>query len=113
VDDAISAFLSLTDVETMREQLQVIQRQTNEDLFALWLGFPQQPVLIRPDISGFQPNKMWQSWNTWALWKDEDSAVITPTPLPPAPTPAPLPTEEPVATPRASPVASPVATPKG
>jgi peptide/nickel transport system substrate-binding protein len=116
VDDAIFAYLSATDVDAMREQLQIIQEQTNDDLFALWLGFPSQPVLIRPDLSGFQPNKMWQSWNTWALWQDEDSSVVTPTPLPPTPTPTPTevpPVATPQASPVASPAASPVATPEG
>lgn len=119
VDEAIMTYLNTVDVDEMRAQLQIIQQQTNDDLFALWLGFPKQPVLIRPDVAGFQPNKMWQSWNTWSLWHASDASVITPTPLPPTPTPTPSPTPVPTtpqveatpATPVATP-ATPVASPK-
>jgi len=102
VDLAIAAYLQSVDTAEMQAQLQIIQQRTNSDLFALWFGFPQQPVLIRPDIAGFQPNKMWQSWNTWALWRDNGASIITPTPEPPTPTP----------TVPASPAASPIASPE-
>lgn len=91
VDEAIFAYLQSWRVAEMKATLATIQRLTNTDPFALWLGFPQQPVLIRPDIAGFQPNKMWQSWNTGALWRSDDASLATPQP----------------ATPAASPVASP------
>ncbi len=110
VDEAIMTYLNSVEVDQMRAQLQIIQQVTNDDLFALWLGFPKQPVLIRPDVAGFQPNKMWQSWNSWALWHTEDASIITPTPLPPTPTPVPA-TPSPAATPAATPIASPVASP--
>ncbi len=109
VDEAILGYLNSVDVDDMRAYLQVIQQQTNDDLFALWLGFPKQPVLIRPNISGFQPNKMWQSWNTWALWQADDAGIVTPTPIPATP-----PVASPAATQsddQATPVASPAASP--
>jgi hypothetical protein len=81
VDAAIASYLQSWDIGDMRAALQTIQRASNDDLFALWLGFPHQPVLVRPGISGFQPNRMWQSWNTWSLWRtDEDASVATPVP---------------------------------
>jgi peptide/nickel transport system substrate-binding protein len=90
VDEAIFAYFAAWKQDDMVASLRTIQRVTNEDPFALWLGFPQQPVLIRPTISGFQPNRMWQSWNTWLMWRQEEGAAIaTPTPLPPTPTPEP------------------------
>ena len=116
MDEAIFTYLQSWRVDDMKEALHTIQRVTNDDPFALWLGFPQQPVLVRPTVSGFQPNKMWQSWNTWALWhREEGAAIATPTPTPP-PTPTPEPTTPPAtpgATPVASPAASPVASPAG
>ena len=46
-----------------------LQKETNNDLFALWFGFPRDLVLVRQDIHGFQPNKQWQTWDTRKLWK--------------------------------------------
>ncbi len=113
VDEAIAAYLGSWKQDDMVDALHTIQRVTNEDPFALWLGFPQQPVLVRPDVSGYQPNKMWQSWNTWLLWRQPAGAAIaTPTPTPP-PTPTPTPSPTPASTPVASPVASPAASPAG
>ncbi len=105
VDQALVNYLQAVDIDEMKRELSIVQRQTNDDPFAIWLGFPKQPVLIRPDVAGFQPNKMWQSWNTWSLWHGEDALIATPTPLPPTPTPVP-------STPQATPGgASPVAIP--
>jgi peptide/nickel transport system substrate-binding protein len=113
VDEAISSYLNAWKQDEMVSALKTIQRVTNEDPFALWLGFPQQPVLIRPDISGFQPNKMWQTWNTWSLSRlPAGAAIATPTPTPP-PTPTPTPSPTPPATPAATPIGSPEASPVG
>ncbi|MDQ3657589.1 MAG: ABC transporter substrate-binding protein [Chloroflexota bacterium] len=89
VDEAIFTYLQSWKVEDMKAALGTIQRVTNDDPFALWLGFPQQPVLVRPDLSGFQPNKMWQSSNTSSLWHDEEASIVTPIPPPAASTPEP------------------------
>ncbi len=88
VDEAIFAYLRSWKVEDMKAALDTIQRVTNDDPFALWLGFPQQPVLVRPNISGFQPNKMWQSSNTPSLWHDDQASIATPIPATPEATPA-------------------------
>jgi peptide/nickel transport system substrate-binding protein len=104
VDEAIGEYLQSWEIADMRAALQRIQQVTNVDPFALWLGFPKHPVLIRPDVSGFQPNKMWQSWNTWTLWRSgEKASVVTPVPATPVSTPQ-------AATPDA---ATPVGTPEG
>jgi ABC-type transport system substrate-binding protein len=95
VDEAISVYFQSWRQEDMAQALRTIQRLTNDDPFALWLGFPQQPVLIRPDVAGFQPNRVWQSWNTWSLWRSEGAADLV----------------TPMAAPETVPVASPVATP--
>jgi len=80
VDEAIVAYLQSWREDDMKAALATIQRLTNDDPFALWLGFPQQPVLIRPDVAGFQPNKMWQSWNSPALWRTKAASLATPEP---------------------------------
>ncbi|HYI25455.1 MAG TPA: ABC transporter substrate-binding protein, partial [Thermomicrobiales bacterium] len=113
VDEAIATYLGTWKQAELVAALNTIQRVTNDDPFALWLGFPQQPVLVRPTISGFQPNRMWQSWDTWSLWRQEDGAAIAmPTPTPVPPTPTPMPTLPP-ATPAAAPIGTPMATPDG
>ncbi len=78
VDEAIFSYLQSWEIGDMIAALETIQRVTNDDPFALWFGFPKEPVLIRPDIAGFQPNKMWQSWNTASLWRTEAAKVVTP-----------------------------------
>jgi hypothetical protein len=95
----------------MRSAVQIIQQQTNDDPFALWFGLPRELVLVRPDISGFRPNKMWQTADTWRLWRGEDASIVTPIPPTPTPTPSPVPTMPATPT-QASPVASPVASPR-
>lgn len=69
VDQAIRRILTAPDLATQREALSALQRTVNEDLFGLWFGFPRDLILVRPDIQGYQPNKMWQTWDTRKLWR--------------------------------------------
>jgi peptide/nickel transport system substrate-binding protein len=71
VDAAIADWFAAWEKSEMRSPLLRLQKASNEDLFALWFGFPQQLVLARPDIQGFQPHKMWQTWDTRLLWRTE------------------------------------------
>lgn len=67
VDAAIAAALSAVDVRAQGEALGRLQRAANEDLFALWFGFPQELVLVADDVVGFQPHALWPTWNTRAM----------------------------------------------
>jgi peptide/nickel transport system substrate-binding protein len=69
VDQAIRRILEATDLEDQRAALDELQELTNDDLFGLWFGFPRDLILVRPDIQGYQPNKMWQTWDTRKLWR--------------------------------------------
>lgn len=69
VDAAIQAALVAEDETKQKAALSQLQRLTNQDLFGLWFGFPQDLILVRPDIRGFQPNKLWQTWDTRKLWR--------------------------------------------
>ncbi len=71
VDAAIVDWFTSWEIEDMRAALRRLQKAANEDLFGLWFGFPNQLVLAHPDIRGFQPHKMWQTWNTRLLWRAE------------------------------------------
>jgi peptide/nickel transport system substrate-binding protein len=70
VDQAIRQILTATDQETQVDALSVLQRETNDDLFGLWFGFPRDLILVRSEIQGYQPNKMWQTWDTRKLWRE-------------------------------------------
>ncbi len=72
VDQAIAEALAAVDLATQREALGRLQRAANEHLFGLWFGFPQDLILVRPEILGFQPNKLWQTWDTRKLWRRSD-----------------------------------------
>jgi peptide/nickel transport system substrate-binding protein len=69
VDQVLRAFLTAEDMTEARDALQVLQQTVNDDLFGLWFGFPQELILVRPEILGFQPNILWETWNTWQLWR--------------------------------------------
>jgi peptide/nickel transport system substrate-binding protein len=69
VDKLIGQILEAYDLDQQRDLLVKLQQLTNEDLFGLWFGFPQDLILVRPALLGFQPNKMWQTWDTRKLWR--------------------------------------------
>jgi peptide/nickel transport system substrate-binding protein len=71
-DVAIRHYLNATSDAEARQALIDLQATTNAELFALWFGFPRDLVLVRPEIRGFQPNKLWQTWNTRSLWRTEN-----------------------------------------
>lgn len=110
VDAAIEAYFRSWEIADMRSALSELQIAANEDLFGLWFGFPHDLVLARPDVQGFIPNRLLQTYGTRHLWRGEP-ALATPeraTPENPAATPD-------IATPVASPVvphATPLATPE-
>lgn len=69
VDDAIRDYLTAANPDEARDALIRLQQAANDDLFGLWFGFPQELILARPDIQGFQPNILWETWNTRQLWR--------------------------------------------
>jgi len=71
VDAAIQQALVSEDETQEKAALDQIQKVTNQDLFGLWFGFPQDLILVRPNVLGFQPNKLWQTWDTRTLWRTQ------------------------------------------
>lgn len=69
VDATIKALLSESSSDQQRASLIKLQQQTNDDLFALWFGFPRDLVLVREDILGYQPDKLCQVWDLRLLWR--------------------------------------------
>ena len=73
VNRAIARALEAESEDDYRSAIHAIQRQVNdEDLFALWFGSPLDAVLVQSDISGFQPNKVWQGMEAHRLWREDD-----------------------------------------
>ena len=73
VDAALQEWFEAYEIDDMTRALYKLQRAVTDDPFGLFFGFPQDPVLVRPGILGYQPNKMWQSWNTRSMWKSTES----------------------------------------
>lgn len=70
VDTALDEWFAAWEVDDMQLALFKLQRAVTDDPFGLFFGFPQDPVLVRPGVLGYQPNKIWQGWNTRGLWKN-------------------------------------------
>jgi peptide/nickel transport system substrate-binding protein len=68
-DAAIDEFLGAVSVERQATALRRLQRVVNDDLFGLWLGFPDDLVLVAAGIEGFAPDMAWQTARTWDLWR--------------------------------------------
>ncbi len=72
-DAAIDEYLAAISIERQANALRRLQRTVNDDLFALWFGFPQDLVLIAANVAGFEPDMAWQTARTWELWQAIDA----------------------------------------
>jgi ABC-type transport system substrate-binding protein len=68
-DDAIDEFLGAISVQRQAVALRRLQRVVDEDLFGLWLGFPDDLVLVASGLEGFRGDMAWQTARTWDLWR--------------------------------------------
>ncbi len=75
VDRAIRNALTAESLDVLTSAVQDLQVAANDDLFGLWLGFPQDLILAQPNLLGFQPNMHWQTQNTRQLWRRPAGAV--------------------------------------
>jgi len=69
-DRLLDLIIREPDLEKQRQHLYDFQDVIADDLPALWFGFPRDLILVRKNIKGYQPNAMWQYWNTWSLWRE-------------------------------------------
>ena len=70
-DELLDQIIREPDLEKQKELLYAFQDVIADDLPALWFGFPRDLILVKKNILGYQPNSMWQYWNTWSLWRQE------------------------------------------
>ena len=68
-DAAIEEFLGAISIERQTIALQRLQLAVDEDLFGIWLGFPDDLLLVAEGIEGFRPDMSWQTARTWELWR--------------------------------------------
>jgi peptide/nickel transport system substrate-binding protein len=68
-DAAIADFLAAVSIERQANALRRLQQAVDDDLFGLWLGFPDDLILVAADVEGFQPDMAWQTARTWELWR--------------------------------------------
>lgn len=91
VDAAIQDWFNATDPDAMKTAASAIQHLTNEDLFGIWFGFPDDLVLVRESLQGFNADAFLYSQHAHRWWRGEGLPEV--------------------ATPEASPIASPVVEP--
>lgn len=68
VDSVIADILTTTDLDDQAGLLRRLQSLVDDDLFGLWFGFPQDLVLVGPNVRGFRPAMDWQTRDTRSLW---------------------------------------------
>lgn len=74
VDQAITELFDTVAQEDQVPLLKQIQETTNDDLFGLWFGFPNDLILLQEGIEGFEPNLFWQTADTRLLWRTDAGA---------------------------------------
>lgn len=68
-DKLLDQIIREPDLKKQKDLLGAFQSIIADDLPAFWFGFPNDLILVKKDILGYQPNAMWQYWNTWPLWR--------------------------------------------
>jgi peptide/nickel transport system substrate-binding protein len=71
-DAAIQAYFDAVEIKAMKAALNDLQRAITDDPFALWLGFPQELVLLGPDVRGFTPDPLWSTADTRTMWLEDE-----------------------------------------
>ncbi len=68
-DALLQQIIREPDLTKQKDLLGKFQEIIADDMPAFWLGFPRDLILVKKTIQGYQPNAMWQYWDTWKLWK--------------------------------------------
>ncbi|HZQ38570.1 MAG TPA: peptide ABC transporter substrate-binding protein [Dehalococcoidia bacterium] len=68
-DKLLDQIIREPDLQKQKDLLWQFQQVIADDLPALWFGFPRDLILVKKNFLGYQPNAMWQYWDTWKLWK--------------------------------------------
>jgi peptide/nickel transport system substrate-binding protein len=68
-DKALDGIIRQPDLKKQKDLLWQFQAIIADDMPAFWFGFPRDLILVKPNLQGYQPNAMWQYWDTWKLWR--------------------------------------------
>ena len=68
-DKALDLIIRQPDLKKQKDDLWQFQSIIADDMPAFWFGFPRDLILVKPNLQGYQPNAMWQYWDTWKLWR--------------------------------------------
>ncbi len=68
-DKLLDRIIREPDLKKQKGLLDSFQEIIADDLPALWFGFPNDLILVKKNVLGYQPNAMWQYWNTWSMWR--------------------------------------------
>lgn len=68
-DKLLDQIIREPDLKKQKDLLWKLQEILADDLPRLWFGFPRDLILVKQNILGYQPNIMWQIWDTWKLWR--------------------------------------------
>jgi peptide/nickel transport system substrate-binding protein len=68
-DQLLDQVIREPDLGKQKDLLWRFQEVIADDLPSLWFGFPNDLILVKKNLLGYQPNAMWQYWDTWKLWR--------------------------------------------
>jgi ABC-type transport system substrate-binding protein len=68
-DKLLQQIIREPDLTKQKDLLGQFQAIIADDMPAFWFGFPRDLILVKKNVQGYQPNAMWQYWDTWKLWK--------------------------------------------
>ena len=68
-DQLLDQIIREPDLGKQKDLLWRFQEIIADDLPSLWFGFPNDLILVKKNLLGYQPNAMWQYWDTWKLWR--------------------------------------------
>ncbi|HET7036041.1 MAG TPA: ABC transporter substrate-binding protein, partial [Thermomicrobiaceae bacterium] len=68
-DKLLDQIIRQPDLAKQKDLLWQFQAIIADDMPAFWFGFPHDLILVKKNILGYQPNAMWQYWDSWKLWR--------------------------------------------
>jgi peptide/nickel transport system substrate-binding protein len=68
-DKLLDQIIRQPDLKKQKDVLWQFQAIIADDMPAFWFGFPRDLILVKPNLQGYQPNAMWQYWDTWKMWR--------------------------------------------
>ena len=68
-DTLLDQIIREPDLTKQKDLLWQFQAIIADDMPAFWLGFPNDLILVKKNLLGYQPNAMWQYWDTWKIWR--------------------------------------------